>query len=243
MNRFTLYYDLAAALAAGGTRIHDAGLAHMQANWHGAASFTAAIAYLRRGASARDLLLLRAALDAVDLADRDQPRSGWTLAPVGAMPDVPAFLAGHPANMRTPAIDPAHCERQVVLLMVGTPREVAASTMAAWAMRHAALALRIAETSPVELWIGEAVRSDNGQDLGWAVRVDPMDVAHIVALSSAQGARVLGLNLLARAGGHGVYPLQCGDGSFATVASRDRYARAAARSFGFPPSTRVVLPP
>lgn len=190
-------------------------------------------------------------------AREETPHPAFGVA--GFYPDVPAFLAGRPDNMRrlepapellTPTVAAEQFSPRAVVLMVSVPANIDAFYIARRAAVIAAYALRLSESHPVELWVVDAARqkaskaSPSPDDVGWAVRMDPQQVGRVVALCDTAGTRMVGINLLGLATGapvpeeRGVYRIECG--GYFLADSPEKYAHAVCRAFGFPSGSLVV---
>lgn len=184
-------------------------------------------------------------------AREDTPQPAYGIA--GFYPDVPAYLAGRPDNMRwleplperlTPTTSAEPFNPRALVLMSSIPYSADPFHIVRRAMVIASYAMRLSESHPVELWVANAVRQTEPPhaDIGWAVRMDPRRAGQVVALCDTAGVRTVGFNLLALAGGapgrgEG-YLIEC-DG-YGTQRTTRHYAHAVCRAFGFPFGSLVI---
>lgn len=172
-------------------------------SFYGADSTSEAIRYIHDGAREYETRQTRELLDSMEAAFHGRTMPIWQPDVMGAYPMVPDFLAGMPDPMRRRAqteqdISPI---RIVVNVMVsaGVERHELAKRGAA----AAALAIKLSEIRPVELWAAYGGRSAHRSTVG-RVRMDtsPVDIAHLVAvLSTPQFARAVTFPVIHEANG------------------------------------------
>lgn len=141
-------------------------------------SFTAAVQSCRTGlldfVAQSDRYL--AALEALEFS---RPRPRWLDAPAGFVPNVPAYLAGHPASMRRRVREPS--THTPITIVVNTAISYMYSQTALIERGAVILALvrLLADRRPLTLYAGY-FGGDTQRPLGVAVRLDtaPLDLAH-----------------------------------------------------------------
>lgn len=126
---------------------------------------------------------------------------------VGAVPNVPAFLAGHPQHMRRRERASKENAPITIFLDLTSSAVISADMVERRAVVLLALVRLLVEHRPVELWAG--IAQDVGKGSGtvaWRIDTAPMDLARAAYhIASTNMARRFGYGLnthLNRAGGH-----------------------------------------
>lgn len=253
---FLRFFSLEDAMAAARVQ-HDPWLGDGDPFWWGGKTLDQAVDDILAGRGLEEAGEITPYLRTFDTyAREDTPQPAYDIA--GFYPDVPAFLAGRPDNMRhlepvpsrlTPITAVEQFSPRAVVLMVSVPVDVDPFFIARRAAIIAAYATRLSESHPVELWIASAARlesraqSDKERDAGWAVRMDPSQVGQVVALCDTAGARMVGINLMSLAVAATLpkdraYIIEC-DG-YSMHRSPHNYADAVCRAFRFSAGSLVI---
>ena len=118
---------------------------------------------------------------------------------VGAVPNVPAFIAGHPMNMRRKRRANNEVSPIAVVFDTAVSAGISAQTIAAHGVAILAFVRALCARRPVELWSGTMEDGSGYQDAACSfVRLEtaPMDLAHVAyALSHPSFARQLGYSV------------------------------------------------
>lgn len=149
--------------------------------------------YVLQGATPKQQAEALALVEKVDAATHGRERIEWTPSVAGAFPCVPEYLQGMPEHMRRKVSQ--EDDRAPVKLVVdaGVSGGVTRAQMARRGAAMAALAMRLSETRPVELWIVDTSRVRGcAFTVVQAVRlaVNPVSLSEVVAaFSSPEYAR------------------------------------------------------
>lgn len=144
-----------------------------------------------------------------EIEDQVPMSRGWRNVDdvVGAIPNVPAFLAGHPQHMRRRARVARDNAPLTMFLDLTSSAVIDAATVQRRAVVMLALVRMLVEHRPVELWAG--IGQDVGRGAGyvaWRIDTAPLDLARAAYhIGAAQMARRFGYGLnsvLNGAGGH-----------------------------------------
>lgn len=168
--------------------VKKAGLSNSGTAWNGHLDVAGAIAKAQRGATEKELRPVADLLDKIDAEARGREADAWMPSPVGAYPCIPEVLMGLPENMRRriPVEDDRSPIRLFVEIIVSGGVEDA--TLAKRGAALAALALRMRELRPVELYVCWATRMYGAlhDDVIGAVRVGttPLSPGEIAFLCS-----------------------------------------------------------
>lgn len=170
------YLDTA---AQGGYRLRNL-------KWAGGRSLREAIAYVRRGeeANSRAMREARELLDKIDSSFRDRDAMQWLPSVAGAYPVVPEYLMGLPDNMRE-RLSVEDDRAPVRILMEPV---VSAGLSERETMRRGvavcALAMRMAEERPVELYAFEGMAPSGWNPVLSMTRIatDPLNLAQAIAV-------------------------------------------------------------
>lgn len=126
---------------------------------------------------------------------------------VGAIPNVPAFLAGHPQHMRRRQRMAKDNSPLTIFMDLTSSAGIDAKDVTKRGVVLLALTRMLVEHRPVELWVGTA--KDQGYGSGcaaWKIDTSPLDLArsayHIGAAAMARGFGYGLTDALFRTGGH-----------------------------------------
>lgn len=130
-----------------------------------------------------------AVMDKVDAQVQDRHQREYVAGVAGAFPIVPDYLQGMPMHMRRRAHVASDVAPVRIVVEVGISAGVPVSTIQKRGAAVAALAMRMSETRPVELWTASLWRPGSmrergkSQDVGVMVKLDvaPLSVADIAA--------------------------------------------------------------
>ena len=108
------------------------------------------------------------------------PRKQWLAAEAGHMPNVPAFIAGHPQSMRRRARRLHEAAPITVLVDVGVSEAFSHEKILTRGAAIMALCRVLASYRAVQLYVVEASKVASGAESVIAVRIDsaPLDLAH-----------------------------------------------------------------
>lgn len=175
--------------------------------WSGG-GFQQAMNKLRRGGTPEQQTPIRKLMEKIDARVSDRQRREYTRAPAGAFPVVAEVLQGDPMHMRRRR----HVESDVapikIVCEVGVSAGVDHAAIAARGAAIGALAMRLGEVRPVELWAfdGSQLISMGRQDnVTFMVKLDtnPLSVSQIAAVFVEVGfARAIAFSVAQQAGQH-----------------------------------------
>lgn len=179
------------------------GYCNSNLKWAGGRSLREAIAYVHRGEEANSGAMreARELLDKIDSSFRDRDAMQWLPSVAGAYPVVPEYLMGLPDNMRE-RLSVEDDRAPVRILMESV---VSAGLSERECMRRGvavcALAMRMAEERPVELYVFEGMAP-----MGWnpvlamaRIATDPLNLAQAITVwGSLSFARQITFNHLSK---------------------------------------------
>lgn len=171
-----------------------------RSKWYGYKSLAGACQYILGGAdkNSRAMREAVALLDKVDSAAHSRHKDSWQASPVGAFPVVPEYLAGLPLSMRHRIPD----ENDRAPIRVFFESSVSAGVNENELVRRgaavAALAQRMSEERPTELYVADALGIGGRETAIFSIRLDtcPINLAQAVAVfASSEFARKFAFNL------------------------------------------------
>jgi hypothetical protein len=136
---------------------------------------------------------------------------------VGAIPNVPAFLAGHPQHMRRRVRVAKTSAPLIIYMDLTSSASIDAKTVTKRGIVLLALTRLLVEHRPVELWVGTSKGGyKTSGTVAWRIDTAPLDLAraayHIGSSAMARGFGYSMDNKLHKTGGHwpfGDYALHC----------------------------------
>jgi hypothetical protein len=177
----------------------------IDAEHYGGSTPAEAAAYVLRGASDKQMRRAREIMDKVDVSFHDRAEPQWVPSMCGAYPIVGEYLMGVPEHMR--ARIPVESDTSPVKLVfeVGVSQGISVEQIAITGAAVAALAMRMSETRPVELWAMSANKSARtNTDVVAMTKLDvsPVSLSQCVAVfGTPQMGRMLSFSHLKFADG------------------------------------------
>lgn len=131
----------------------------------------------------------KALMDKIDATVRERTRREYVATPAGAFPVVPEYLQGLPMHMRRRVHVPSDVAPIKLVIDVGLSAGVSERTAMRRGAAVAALAVRMAETRPVELWTAYAGMPDRRKTVVIGTKVDllPLGLGQALALMGGVG--------------------------------------------------------
>lgn len=160
---------------------------------------------------------------------------------VGAVPNIPAFLAGHPQCMRRRERVMKQTSPLVIYMDLTTSASISAEDVQRRGVVLLALVRQLVEHRPVELWVGTSLGTYSDSVLScttaWRIDTAPLDLAraafHISATSMARGF------------GYGICQSVLGSGGNWPLNDHELHCRTAKARLGaaFPGQEILYVPP
>lgn len=174
-------------------------------SWHGDT-----IENMRRKSETGDNSLVKESDRFLTMIEDQIPVSqGWRAIDdvVGGVPNVPAFLAGHPMHMRRRVRVAKESAPLTVFADLTSSASISAKDVGRRAVVLLALVRLLVEHRPVELWVGTAKGMGRGSGCAaWRIDTAPLDLArsayHIGSAAMARGFGYGMTDSLFRTGGH-----------------------------------------
>lgn len=173
---------------------------YSRGEWMGGRTLAEAIAYVRNGApeDSKDMRVTRELIDKIDSEARGRTRPQWEPSVAGAFPVVGEYLMGLPMHMRERR--QVQCDTAPIKLVLESVCSAGTSHKAILNMGAAvaALAMRMSEERPLELYVASALNAHPGGNVISMARMDsaPLNLAQAVALfASASFHRMIAFNL------------------------------------------------
>ncbi|MCI0554169.1 MAG: hypothetical protein L0287_24730 [Anaerolineae bacterium] len=161
---------------------------------------------------------------------------------VGAVPNVPAFLAGHPQCMRRRERMMKENAPLAIYMDLTTSAGIGAKTVQKRGVTLLALTRLLVEHRPVELWVGTSLGnnrrvSESSCTTMWRIDTAPLDLA--------RAAFFIGATAMSRGFGYGVCMADLGSGGNWPFNNYDRHCRTAKdrMAVAFPGQDLLYLPP
>lgn len=124
----------------------------------GGGSFDQAFARLKKGATEEYQKPIREMMEKIDARLQDRQRREYIRSPAGAFPVVAEVLQGDPMHMRRRQHVESDLAPVKIVCEVGVNAQVKTDSIIRRGAAVAALAMRLAETRPVELWAFDGCR-------------------------------------------------------------------------------------
>ena len=127
------------------------------------------------GVAKSDALLARFNRDDLETASRC-----WRDDVTGPLPNVPAFIAGHPLAMRRRAPAESAFAPIAIVVDIGAHSKIKPSEIEQRGAAVLALVRALSNKRPVELWAGAGLDADNAQNASWTfcrIETAPLDLA------------------------------------------------------------------
>lgn len=144
-------------------------------NWAGG-SFDAAFSRLKQGGSPDLQAPIRELMEKIDARLQDRERREYIRSPAGAFPVVAEVLQGDPMHMRRRQHVESDLAPVKIVCEVGVNAGVSLDAIARRGAAVAALAMRLGETRPVELWAMDGCRISMRSGFSYTVRDTAMMV-------------------------------------------------------------------
>jgi hypothetical protein len=172
----------------------------VDSKWFGAHNPQEAGDYVLRGATEDQMRKAREIMDKVDISLHDRTALQWVPSVCGAYPVVGDYLMGMPENMRARAPVESDVSPVKLVFEVGVSQGISVESIASTGAVIAALAMRMSETRPVELWALNCYKSGTTQnEVVSMIKMDvsPVSLAQCVAVfATPQMARMLAFSHL-----------------------------------------------
>lgn len=128
------------------------------------------------GVAKSDALLSR-----FESAELHTSARAWRDDVCGALPNVPAFIAGHPMNMRRREKRENAFAPLAIIVDIGAAASVTAQQIETRGAAVLALVRALSGVRPVELWAGAGLDADGASNASWTfcrIETAPLDLAH-----------------------------------------------------------------
>lgn len=225
---------------------YSSGISQAGMKWAGGRTLPEAIDYIRRGGDPRETERAQKLVNKIDATFRDRSREEWTPAPYGAYPVVPDYLAGDPFSMRTKVRTVSDIAAIKLVIEQAVNNTVTPEQAMNRAAAVAALAQRLSEMRPVELWLSSNAAIENGRRQSLSmVKLDasPVNVGQLIALFSPSGLRMVKFvlsNALMENRDPTMFPFWVGGIRLASARNFERYNDAVRERMGLAPQDIYV---
>lgn len=158
-----------------------------------------AVAYLRCAKRSPQQAMVESLVDRIDASFRDRDAQQWMPSVAGAYPMVPEYLMGMPENMRQRVAVESDVAPIRLFVSISAGANVEVDALAKRGAAVAALAMRLSEARPVELYATFDV-ADRGTCASFLVRVplENVGLAEVAALFATPATMRNGFIHLAR---------------------------------------------
>lgn len=169
----------------------------MGSHWTGGRTVHESIEYVKRGAGESEIEPAKKLAEKIDAALHDRTKEEWSPSVRGAYPMVGDYLMGLPESMREKQAHESDQAPIRIMVLLNIPASISAATAVNRATAIGALAQRMSEERPLELWVGNANCNEETRcDIGFRVKLDtsPINLSQLVAVVNPAFSRMIRLS-------------------------------------------------